>query len=474
MRDCPYGVSHVNNNFYVQFRANGDVVYHCRGQHCREVGAAKPCVLGRWKEPEGPSYAELRADFERTHFKVMHPLAYGTETEAEAAVIFDSRRSFLDKHENLHCTVLGKGGEPESRAFVPLWMKDSELRTYHKVDFLPPPAIASVPGVYNTWKKLRAEQLTFTAEELAAVDLTPPLEHVRLLAGGKPGNADYLLNWHAQIVQAPGEVSGVAVVFRSEQEGVGKNLWLDWFGRKILGADLYNSTANIDQLLGKFANGVHQKLLVNLDETKGRDTFAHGERIKNAITATHTHYEAKGLDSIQTANYARWVFTTNNSTPVPVGAHDRRFVCFDCIEDQANDPEYFNPLRAWMREDLHAAAFLAHLKSLDLSAVDWVNDRPRTQLWEDLRIVGIPVIARFAQHAVTEALFQDWVLAREVYAAYKAWAEEARGHMSETKFGRELKKIEGIDFCHGRAGSQYSFHSERVQEGLKAKHYWVA
>ena len=469
-RDCPYGVSHVNNNFYVQFRANGNVVYHCRGQHCREAGAAQPCVLGQWK---GVSYAELRTEFERTHFKVMNPLAYCSETEA--AVIFDIRRGFRDKHENLYCTVPGNRKEPESKAFVPLWMRDSKLRTYHKVDFLPPPAIASVPDVYNTWKGLRAERLVFTAEELAAVDLTLPLEHVRLLGGGEPGHADYLLKWHAQIVQAPGEMSGIAVVFRSEQEGVGKNVWLDWFGNKVLGGDLYTSTADIDQLLGRFANGRHQKLLVNLDETKGRDTFAHGERIKNAITATHTHYEAKGLDPVQTANYARWVFTTNNTTPVAVGPNDRRFVCFDCCADHANDAGYFDPLRAWMREDLHAAAFLAHLKSLDLSAVDWVNDRPRTQLWEDLRIVNIPVIARFAQHAVTEALFQEWVPAREVYAAYKAWAEEAgvRGHMSETKFGRELKAIEGIEFSHGRGGSRYSFQGKGVEEALVAKHFWV-
>ena len=302
--------------------------------------------------------------------------------------------------------------------------------------------------------------------------------HLRLLAGGDPIATDYLVKWHAQIVQAPGGICRIAIVLRSVVEGDGKNLWLDWFGEEVLGKDLYFSTADIDKLLGKFAIGQHQKLLINLDETKGRDTFASGDRIKNAITAKHTQYEAKGRDAVETANYARWAFTTNNKTPVSLGPTDRRFACFDCCEDFANDAEYVDSLQQWMKDDrpnFYSRNFYSHLKAIDLTGMDWIKDRPCTKLWEELREVNIPVTARFAQHAVVNGLFQKEMAALKIYEVYKSWAEQSgvQGSMTMNRLGRELKSTQGVEFTHTRTGSHYRFNAQDVEAALVRKKLWV-
>ena len=44
----------------------------------------------------------------------------------------------MDKHENLQYEVRGKDKLVKSMPLVAKWMKDSTIRTYDRVDFLPP------------------------------------------------------------------------------------------------------------------------------------------------------------------------------------------------------------------------------------------------------------------------------------------------------------------------------------------------
>jgi hypothetical protein len=78
----------------------------------------------------------------------------------------------------------------------------------------------------NTFNGLRAERLHGDG------DFSRILHHIDILTGHE--GTDYLLNYLAHMVQRPGELPRVALVFQSEQ-GVGKNVFFENFANKVLG-----------------------------------------------------------------------------------------------------------------------------------------------------------------------------------------------------------------------------------------------
>ena len=417
-------------------------------------------------------YAATKLVFEEEHFKIELPLTFATVYGG--VLTLKKRHEFRDTYENLFYFTTDPEGQRTSHQFVPDWFKDVSLRSYRTIDFLPPPCQVSAE-VYNLWPGFAGEQVAsrFSSVELDQVDLQPALDHLNLLCGNDPASFDYVMKFHAQIIQAPGELTGVALIMRSEKQGVGKNTWLDWFGQKVLGTSLYTTTARVDALLGRFGNGAVRKLLVNLDEAKGSETFNLNDRIKNAITAHTIESEEKGQAILTLRNFARWVFTSNSRSPVKIEISDRRFVCLDCCEDRANDRAYFTSLLNWMSKEVHIAAFYHHLKNLDISTVDWVQDRPKSALWEELRTANVPVLARWLDEVAEMKSFEaTWIPGKQLFAAFREWVEKGnhKCEWSVTKFGTEVKKYEGVS--HKRSnGSHYWIVAEEVTAGLARKGY---
>ena len=154
----------------------------------------------------------------------------------------------------------------------------------------PPPN--HVPDhIYNSFDAFTVdcEKNTYNA------DIQPILDHVMLLVNHDSASYEYILNYLAHLIQKPGELPLVALLFRSEKEGVDKNLFFEMFiGNMLLGSKYMLQTADIDKILGRFSM-INDKLLVILDEAKGKDTFLNNEKIKNFITSPHIAWEKKGI-----------------------------------------------------------------------------------------------------------------------------------------------------------------------------------
>ena len=115
----------------------------------------------------------------------------------------------------------------------------------------------------------------------------------------------------------------MALVFRSQKQGVSKNLLFEHFiGYSILGCKYVLQTTDIDKILRRFSM-VNNRFLVILDETSGKDTFLNNDKIKNFVTTTKIAWEKKGIDGFKINNFARILFFTNNKTPVCIPYGDR-------------------------------------------------------------------------------------------------------------------------------------------------------
>jgi putative DNA primase/helicase len=208
----------------------------------------------------------------------------------------------------------------------------------------------------------------------------PFLRHAAVLCNNVPQHTEYLLKYLAHIVQYPGQLFNVAIVLKSIVEGVGKNTFLDFFMKLVLGKDLSYESANpVRDLFSRFSQGRKERLMIVINETNGKDTHAFSKQIKDMIMLTTYNHEEKGIRPIKMNNYARLIFTTNNDVPVKIEQHDRRFVVFEASNELVGNAEYFRNFAKYAADPNNALAVYEYLKSLDLTTIHLANDRPKTE-----------------------------------------------------------------------------------------------
>ena len=366
------------------------------------------------------TYDDLKEEFERSHFKIVRPVSYAlADSSGELYIMCRDKLKAL--YENKY--FVDKDGEVVP--FIGRWLGDPQMRTYSRVDFLPPPH-ACPNDVYNLFTGLRAEGLPPVTNDEVADGLALILDHVRRLGGGGDREYDYIMKWLAHRVQLSGDIPRVAPLFQSDQ-GSGKSLFFQYFGTKVLGDKYYFTTENIAHLIGKFANGLLNKLLVVLEEANGKDCFSNSESMKNMITEPVFNYEQKGVDTVKVRKCAGFVLPTNNLVVVKLEPSDRRYVIFSVLNDRCNDQTYFKPLLQAMGDDRVTRAFYDHLMSIDLSTFDIVNERPLNTLYRSVQEVSTPAEARFLRDLVRT--FKDdeeqrLMTTEDCYKQYNEWYKD--------------------------------------------------
>ena len=87
-------------------------------------------------------------------------------------------------------------------------------------------------------------------QEKNVINIKLFVNHIRdIICNGDDELCEYVLNWFAQIIQTPHKKTKVGLVWRSEAEGVGKNIILNLI-RDIMGSEYYYSTSNLEHLIG--------------------------------------------------------------------------------------------------------------------------------------------------------------------------------------------------------------------------------
>lgn len=339
------------------------------------------------EEDENDYYVVKRA-FEQTHFKVMRPCLY-VEQLPDGKFHFRDEAELKKTYRNMDCIHVG-----ESKKFINIWIDDANIRTYETIDFRPPPL--SCPSTcFNMWQGFAAERL----EVESSNNIESALKHIKVLMKHDEKAYDYFIKFLAQIAQEPGKVSGIAIVLKSEQ-GAGKNIFLDFLSY-VFGEDLYYETADPKQTLwSRFAKGRMNKVLINIDETSGKDTYPFADQLKNMITSKTFNFEEKGVSPVTLVNLNRIIFTTNNSCPIKVEEGDRRYVVIKCSDEMKGNTQYFNEFGKYINDPANQKAFFEFLKGVDISQVDWINDRPITNIYKDIQEINLPIFIKFFKHLV--------------------------------------------------------------------------
>jgi len=401
--------------------------------------------------------------FEKFHFKVMSPPCFGRLAYNKISLL--SSGEIEQQYENV---MMNK------QTFVYLWRKSENIRTFENVDFLPYPRECK-SYTLNTFNGLKIERVK---EGVGNYDIL--LNHIDILTGHDAKGTDYLLNYLSHLVQRPGELPRVALVFQSEQ-GVGKNIFFENFAHSILGTEYMLQTAEMDKIIGRFSM-INNKLLVIMDETSGKDSFSNSDKIKNIITAEQVAWERKGIDGVNINNCGRYIFFSNNSTPVKIEHSDRRYVVYKCANDVQNNAVYFKELVRYFKDEQIMKAFYDFLMQRDISNWDSINDRPITKAYHDIQSANIPAMANYLTEQIMifenatpeEKILLQKQSATDLFNHFVSWLKQngfTKMEYTSTKFGREICEYEGIEKKRITSGNVYAFNYETLKSYLVKKRW---
>ena len=214
-------------------------------------------------------------------------------------------------------------------SFIKSWINDENIRKYDSLVFTPPP-LKHDPSDYNTWLGFGNEKKALPA------DFNPETneyvmrfkEFVSNLVDGREHYINYILAWIANIIQYL-------------IEGVGRSQLCKLFEKVVDENYTFCITDVSNQLFGKHSMAEFEKLLIVLNEIKGKDTYSNSEIFKQRITDAKRDFEPKGLKAFNGINYCNYICSTNNINSVNVGEKDRRFCVITCNNRKAEDKMYF-------------------------------------------------------------------------------------------------------------------------------------
>jgi hypothetical protein len=408
------------------------------------------------------TYKRVKEEFEQEHFKVLCPFYYCSITKDD--IYIKNKIKFYGSYENKHYYDIGFDKEGNigliKKEFLKTWMKDEDIKTFKRINFYPD--ISKCPkNEYNIFNGLEIQKNNIHINKNDMMDnIKPIINHINLLVGDTKENLNYMLKWLAHLVQKPGELLGIAVVFVSKQ-GTGKNLFTDFIGNKIIGKKYFYSTCDTEHIYGRFAQGLKNKLLINLDEASGKDNFQNSDKLKNLITAPEIIYEQKNMDSIVIKNYARYIFTTNNKTAVKIEHSDRRFLIYKSIDTHRNNKEYFNSLIKCMSDIKVQASFYKYLLNIDIENYDFVNNRPITEIYTEMQEVNTPLEIKFIINLIETNKLKEYKAHElfELFQDYYCNNGYEDYNTTSHKFGRTLNNIKGIEKRRSN-GTKYTFNKK--------------
>lgn len=400
----------------------------------------------------GRSYDDIKKWFECRCSFVNNPPSYLVE-EIDGSVQTLDEKKFISrwrhlKYENTITEVRNKTTitKTVSIPFVKEWMNDENKRFVEKIAFEVKP---TNDNIYNTYKGLRVEGLlnkTYNEEKLNKV-----LEFVKYrLSGNDDKFFKWFIDWLSLIVQKPYKITRVAVVLKSV-EGIGKGIFSDFYGNKIIGYSYEGGTSN-NGVLGQFNTKVENVIFLNIDEVKKKDITDNHSQFYRYVGSDILAIEGKGVNTKDVTNYLNIWLTTNKDIPVPISKTDRRFCCVESKAPRLTDDEIHFYLDLFNDEETQYT-FYTYLKN-NIVDYDITVHRPITDFYKeckrqtssyDLNFLGFFVRGLSQEEKESTRYFRTYL---DLYSEFEFWVQrfnKMQSVPSYREFTSKMCKLPGVE-----------------------------
>ena len=341
---------------------------------------------------DNSKYLRDKEEFEKNHIKILHPQMYLSNLVNNKPMDYQCEAKLIASYKHIRTEVMcADKKELKSVPFINQWLYDPHIRLYNSLVFVPKGGEYDRED-YNTWRDFTNENIELP--KAYNVETNPYVmrykEFVNKLFNNKVEQVSYFNAWCANIIQRPAERSCICLVLYSLEEGTGKNMITKTI-EKCIGSTYVNYITDVsNQLFGKHSAAELNKLLVVLNEVKGKDTYTNTDLFKTRITDDKREVELKGKDAFEMRNYASYILNTNNLNAVNAGEKDRRFCVLECINAEINNKLYFSKYEKEINSNPEAIRCIyEYLKNFDIESVvpDYIfaDARPMTDIYDELR-----------------------------------------------------------------------------------------
>jgi hypothetical protein len=298
--------------------------------------------------------------------------------------------------------------EGNEKCFIDEWINDSDIKVYNKLDFIPFNEGVSIKEdctLYNLFSGY--SQLIKTPFDIKLKEkILKPFKDLGLeLCGGNREHFDYFYKFLAQMIQQPQNRIPIAFIIKGKQ-GTGKNVFLKAIGN-IIGKDYFISSCKPKDFFGEYAEGFYHKLLVNMNECEGKDTFDFEGKIKSFISEDTITINPKGIRPTTINNFARLIIFSNKPNPIPIDVKtsERRYVVYQTTDhylDKQYGTKFWKQLIAHFDKPEFIGCLYNDLINQKINDIDWKAKRPITEAYKEMCKLYVPVEALFLDHIITE------------------------------------------------------------------------
>ena len=442
------------------------------------------------KNPALNSYDQVKARYEHVWFKVCNPAQFVVlrpKTGLYAMYKQDSCfKSAPDVRAVYYYEATKDTEHPfEKKRFVTAWLADEDIHLCEGV--VVDPTLPEGAGFdLNIWTGFDAAKLPPVPDTDVLPLVQPMLHHIlRVYANDNEEHAHYFTRWLANPFQLPHAPTGVAILLYGK-EGCGKGIIPTFHRLQVLGKGCSTHVEDPEkELFSTHAGGLVNKVFVQADEVR----VGHHDRsesLKNIITNETITYEPKFAARMTLKNMVNLLMTTNNENATSISPTCRRYALFRCSNVYKGNIQYFTDLGKHLARPEVARAWYQYLMTLDMgkfqASIHFQEYRPRTEYLREAQQATISCVSRFLSALInrqgqeSDPSTNPIVVHNggiEITAAllYKKYQEF---HMlgnykfikNQTSFGREIKRMNGIEKRRTMNGYLYKLELGRIKECL--------
>lgn len=332
------------------------------------------------------TYAEMKIEFEKTHFKVIDTALFMTIHDNDDINI-QNKQSLLVSYEHLRFEKIVKG-EIVSIGFIAEWLKDPSIRRYDSADVYPPDQVCP-PNIFNMWIPFAMEKVNEWTHHQVGLDAFR--NHILIMCNNEKHIANYFELWIAQMIQYPSIKTICPTIISAQGAGKGSTMQglIGMLGQSKVLNEMTNPSRDV---WGNFNSLMKQAFLVNVDELSGKDSRDASGQIKALIKSKTISINSKGQAPVIINSYHRFLNTTNNSDPVSVSKDDRRNCVIRASDELLGNTVYFKKLYELLADVNVIKTCYEYFKSL--TGADNFNalDIPHTSYHEEMSELSVSPI----------------------------------------------------------------------------------
>jgi len=428
-----------------------------------EVKVETPIVI-----PEGKSFGEVAAEFEKTVCKIVNK-GFFIKEEPDKIVIM-TKSHLITAYETMTYQKIHPIFGVSVENFLNDWLRNNpNQRSYDDIDCYP--KVEDCPAnIFNTWRPFAMELVVEYTEELEALEIFRKL--IKVLCNNDEAVATYLEAWIGQMIQFP-EIKSICPTLISNQ-GAGKGTMMNLLAA-MLGEEKYFETSTPSRdVWGDFNSRMTDTFLVNLDELSRKESVECEGEIKALITNPRMTINEKGVKQYKIKSYHRYFATTNKEEPWKLVKDDRRHFVIRSSDELIGNKIFFDKCYDLLKDVNVIKTCYEYFKSIPNLENFGKMKMPETEYSIDTKNASVTPIESWIKSLVMDNYYEEKVelSAKEQYEMFSSWCKKCGldFKISSQQLGIRMKRlnISGVEKGkHTNKGEYRKFNIPLLKEFFK-------